>query len=191
MSKLLSVTGFSIVFLVGVAILSYLVLLGASHAYVSKEVSDSTISAMSVPWGFYGELTKLGVPGLTDYGLIFVEEVNVLHALRNLIFLMSTAALATLAPLFFIVVGGALALRGLFMGDWGDFLSGLAGYVIGFILSVLAILLSIVVSWLVLLFQPSTPAYTITWLLGIIPFTLLGGASGASPYIIIVIVIQK
>jgi hypothetical protein len=170
-----------------VLLLLYIVLLGASHVYVT---GNSSIGDFAL-WELYGHVASFKLPGLTEYGRIRVETVDASHAVRNLLFLVSTAALSALIPVAIFLFGIAAGFSGLFTADWERFLWGFLIGIIGAPVSAAIAVLFSVMSWVSLIFQTSTPGYTLILILAGIPILALGASGGASPTVIVLVFLRK
>ena len=135
-------------------------------------------------------IKSLDLPGLRDPGPIRVDCVGVGHALRNVVFMLCTAALLALLPLLCVVVGILAAVIGLFTTNWDACGCGVP-LVVMTPLAVIAAVLMIVVLWFALLFQPCTPAYAVLWLVGFgLPFAALGAAGGTAPTVTVIVIVK-
>ena len=144
--------------------LLYVAAQGANHVYVSGDFAASGLS------GFY-DIPGADIYrwlGLSDPGPIRVDQLAALHALRNIVFMLSVSFILGCVSLLVAATGLGLAVVGLFTLDWGgDFLGGL-------LLLPLAILVGIgspfvmVIIWLMLLFQPCTLSYVVIWMAGLV-----------------------
>jgi len=169
--------------LVSVTLIVYLGLLGASHVYISGGLATSVGSDMLPIWDVYNNVQIRKLPGLNDFGPIFVNKVTASHAIRNALFIFCFSAIAALAPLFLAILALFGIFSGVFMAKWDSFIVGILAAIMT-PLSVFLIVLVILGTYFALLFQPSTPAYTAIW---IIP-GLLGAMGGtATSYNIIII----
>jgi len=166
-------------------ILVYLLLLGASHVYVSGGLADDFMnSATGSP--LWSKIQALDLPGLRDPGALHVDRVDAGHAIRNSLFMVSTAALLTLLPLLCLVVGVLLTVYGLFTAQWDAFGGGLLMAILLSPLTVILAILLLFAFWLSLLFQPCTPGHAILWLFIGLPFAALGGSGGAAPTVLVI-----
>jgi uncharacterized membrane protein YiaA len=171
-------------------ILAYVLLLGASHVYISGGTANSMIGNVDANPVWQG-IRSLHLPGLTHPGPIHVKRVDAIHVIRNAIFMLCTAALFALLPAFCLLIGIIATLIGLFSANWEMFGSGLLIGILLTPLSALVSVLGVVALWLGLLFQPCTPAYAILWIIVGLPLAALGALGGAAPsYQVIVIVKQ-
>ena len=173
-----------------IALLAYLLSLGASDVRVSGDFARSTIHQFidgNQLLRFYDTESSW----LPRFGVTAVERVGVRDAFRNAIFVFSVSGLCMLMlPVFFIYGVGALVF-GLFTARWSTFGEGALAL---FVLIPLTILLGVIlflVTWLALLFQPCTPGYAILWICLGLPALLAGIPAGASPYMIIIVIFKE
>jgi hypothetical protein len=166
-----------------VGLCGYLLLLGASHAYVSGGLGAwaGDIFNGSLGSEVWDKAQALGLPGLSDRGPIWVEKVDISHLGRNGAYLASTAALATLLPVACVVVGIMGIGYGLFSADWYTFGMSVAALFVLAPLSFFIVLLLAAFTWLSLLIQPCTPGYAMAWFILGIPFIAIGAGLGAAP----------
>jgi len=183
---------FVLVYLVVIAALIYLCLLGASHVYISGSGFNSFgESLVSCPlWDAYRYLESFDVPGLSGYGPIWVERLEAVHALRNALFLMSGAAIAALLPVACFLLGIFYALQGLFTANWGNFLGGALAATIGIPISAFVAVLMILLAWMMMLFQPCTPMYALICVVVGLPFIALGAFGGATPSVVVIVFVK-
>ncbi|MBT6053353.1 MAG: hypothetical protein HOI47_31730 [Candidatus Scalindua sp.] len=169
-----------------IPILAYLLLLGSSKVYVSGGfASDMFANVSSNP--VWGTIENANVSWLPKPGPIHVERVGAVHALRNTLFILCTAALFALLPLICLVFGVIMLIGGLFTANWDYFLGGALCAVLMTPLSILGAVLGIFALWLGLLIQPCTPGYVILWIILGLPFMALGAVGGAAPTVIVIV----
>lgn len=160
-----------IIILLVIPILFYLCCLGAGGVYVSGKA----------PVGFIGDeagviwrnIKSLNLPGLHDPGMIYIDKVDWYHAIRNAIFMFSLLVLIGLMPIVFFVAGVIYAIIGLFTGNWSNIFAALLAMVLVPLIIIGAGLVFLLV-WILLLFQPCTPAYALIWLIISPPFIAMG-----------------
>ena len=159
-----------------IAIFIYLVMLGGSHVYVSHGSSLPE----NFMWGVvYESIVSYEFPGLSTYGAIEVDELNASHALRNVLYIMCMSASILLFPLLFAV----FTIKDGTFEFW---------HVLGIILlSMILMVVSAIGSWILLLLQTSTLAYKLIWILVGVPAMVLGVPSGASPYLLVIVVVKR
>ena len=175
--------------LVCLPILVYVLLLGASHVYVSGGPGKALLG--SGPGNPVWESTKrLDLPGLRSPGPILVEQVHAGHAIRNSLFVFCTGALLALLPLLCLVFGIIATVFGLFTANWDMFGGGLLMAVIMTPLAVIAAVLGLLAFWLSLLFMPCTPAYVVLWLVVGLPFAALGAVGGTAPAWTVIVIVK-
>lgn len=170
-------------------ILVYVLLLGASHVYVSGGLGEHYFLGKDANPVWEG-MKRLDLPGLKNPGPIRVEQVGAGHAIRNSLFMLCTAALAAVLPLLCFVVGIPATVFGLLTADWDIFGGGLLMAVIAPPLAVMAAVVGLLVAWLSLLVMPCTPAYIVLWLVVGLPFTALGALGGAAPTVTVIVIVK-
>lgn len=180
--------GIIIGFLLFFLFLSYISLIGASQVYISGGMGNTLIDYPI--WDIHKFLLKYDLPLLDSFGPIRVEKVTVNHALRNAFFLGGAAVLISFGPVILFLGGIIMSIVGLTHTDWGGFLAGTLGAILGVPLSIIIGVLILLFAWVSLLFMPCTPGHAFTWLFVGIPFTalgfLIGGGSTAYTTIIII-----
>lgn len=167
----------------------YLLLLGASHVYISGGAIEEFFSLTDIN-PVWQEIESLNLPGLSNPGPIRVERVGVLHAIRNAIFIFCTDALIALVPPAALLLGIFLILAGLFEANWSLLIFGIFFGIVITLLSPIVVVFLPIVLWLVLLFQSCTPAYVLLWLVIGLPFALLGFGAGAAPSVTIIKIVN-
>ncbi len=173
-----------------IPILAYLLLLGSSKVYVSGGfASDMFVNVSNNP--VWDTIEMADVFWFPKPGPFQVERVGAVHALRNALFILCTAALFALLPLICLVVDAIATIYGLFTANWECFGGGLLLAVLMTPLSILAVVLGIFAMWFSLLFQPCTPGYVIIWIILGIPFTLLGTIGGAAPAATVIVIVKS
>uniref|UniRef100_Q47IU9 Transmembrane protein n=1 Tax=Dechloromonas aromatica (strain RCB) TaxID=159087 RepID=Q47IU9_DECAR len=171
-----------------VPILAYLFLLGQSHAYVSDlSLEQDFAENAGLLWKW---MADINLPGIGRPGVIHVERLEVVHALRNSVFVFCTIGTVALISVPAILAGIVLTPIGLFTGDWKTFGIGLLCFLASPLSLALAALSALLI-WVLFFLQPCTPGYVIVWFLLGAPIAALGGLFGAAPAGSIVIIIFK
>lgn len=172
-----------------IPILAYLLLLGSSQVYVSGGfASDMFANVQGNP--VWEAIVAADVSWFPKPGPIHVEQVGAVHALRNTLFILCTAALFALLPLICLVFGTIATVYGLFTANWDSFGGGLLCAVLMTPLSILGAVLGIFALWLGLLIQPCTPGYVILWIVLGLPFMALGAVGGAAPAATVIVIVK-
>ncbi len=192
MSKIFKV----IIVLIIWVIANYLFLIGASHVYVSGGLAEKAFDKNDHPLLPLNEARNKSISILRfneiknklipEFSVSRVKELNIIHAIRNLIFILSTAGIFVSISIVGFIAGIIGIIYGPISSSWEIFLGGIGLIILSPLACAILAGMGSLIMWLALLVQPCTPGYFLIMAIAGIPSLLTGLGSGGSPAITII-----